>query len=52
MREANKANAKYAIIIGDKELESGKVEIKDLSSGIQQRVPLVDLLSHLNSLSI
>ena len=51
MREANKAGAKYAIIMGDQELESGQAEVKDLSTGDQQKVALDDLSSHMNSLS-
>ena len=51
MREANKAGAKYAIIMGDQELESGQAEVKDLSTGDQQKVSLDQLTDHMNSLS-
>ena len=51
MREANKAGAKYAIIMGDQELESGQAEVKDLSTGDQQKVALDQLTDHMNSLS-
>lgn len=51
MREANKAGASYAIILGDQELESGQAEVKDLSTGDQQKVSLNQLTDHMNSLS-
>ena len=50
MREANKVGADYAIIIGDKELEVGQAEVKNLSTGDQNRVPLNQLPDHINSL--
>lgn len=50
MREANKVGADYAIIIGDKELEVGQAEVKNLSTGDQNRVPLNQLPDHMNSL--
>ncbi|MEA1882010.1 MAG: histidine--tRNA ligase [Candidatus Marinimicrobia bacterium] len=50
MREANKAGARYAILIGDRELESGEAEVKDLSSGEQQKIALDALVDHIISL--
>ena len=50
MREANKADARYAILIGDQELESGEVELKDLSTGDQKKIALDKLVDHINSL--
>ena len=38
MKEANKLNAKFSIIIGDNELQSNKVLIKDMLSGEQNNV--------------
>jgi len=38
MKEANKLNAKYALIIGDNELENKEVLIKEMSSGKQHNV--------------
>jgi len=38
MKEANKLNAKYSIIIGDDELLANKVVIKDMNSGEQENV--------------
>ena len=51
MREANKAGARYAILIGDQELESGDAELKDLSTGDQEKIALDKLVDHINSLS-
>ena len=50
MREANKVGADYAIIIGDKELEVGQAEVKNLSTGDQNKVALNQLIDHMNSL--
>ena len=50
MREANKAGARYAILIGDQELESGEAELKDLSTGDQEKIALDKLVDHINSL--
>ena len=52
MREANKADARYAILIGDQELESGEVELKDLSTGDQEKIALDKLVDHINSLPL
>jgi len=52
MREANKCGAQIAIIIGDQELELGKAEVKDLSSGEQSQVKINELVKHINSLSL
>ena len=38
MKEANKLNAKYSIIIGEDELQANKVIIKDMNSGEQKNV--------------
>jgi histidyl-tRNA synthetase len=43
MSRANAAGAKYALIIGDDELDRGEVQLKDLASGEQRAVSL-DLL--------
>lgn len=43
LNRANKAGAKFAIILGDSELENGVVTLKNLDSGDQQEVSLDDL---------
>jgi histidyl-tRNA synthetase len=44
MSRANSAGAKYALIIGDDELDSGSAQLKELASGEQRAVSL-DLLA-------
>jgi len=51
LREANKIGAKYALLIGDQELKSKSVELKNLSSGDQEKVELNKIIEHMNSLS-
>lgn len=48
MREANKCGATIAIIIGDKELVAGRAEVKDLSSGVQEKIDIKSLVDHIN----
>jgi histidyl-tRNA synthetase len=43
MREANRINARWAIILGDGELDTGRAIVKDLASGEQQEVPFDEL---------
>jgi histidyl-tRNA synthetase len=52
MREANKCGATIAIIIGDKELVTGRGEVKDLSSGVQQKIDIKSLVDHINTLHL
>ena len=52
MREANKCGATIAIIIGDKELVTGRAEVKDLSSGVQQKIDIKSLVDHINTLHL
>lgn len=40
LNRANKAEARFAVILGDSELENGVAMLKDLDSGDQQEVPL------------
>lgn len=44
MREANKTGARYALIIGEEERKSGKVALKEMSTGAQQTVSLEALV--------
>ena len=43
MREANRLGAKKVIIVGDRELEEGVYEVKDMQTGEQVRMPQVEL---------
>ena len=51
MREANKLGAKYAIIIGDNELQQNRAQLKDLTSGNQEIIDMDSIVSHITSLS-
>jgi histidyl-tRNA synthetase len=43
MREANRLGAKKVIIVGDRELQEGVYEVKDMQTGEQVRMPQVKL---------
>ncbi len=45
LTRASKADAEFAVIIGDNELEAGKVMVKNLDSGDQQEVAFDGLIS-------
>ena len=51
MREANKLGAKYVIIIGENELQQNQFELKDLTTGNQEKVDLDSIVKHMSSLS-
>ena len=40
MKEANKINAKYVIVIGDDELTNQKAKLKNMSDGIEKEIEL------------
>ena len=39
MKEADRSGARWAVIIGDDEIDAGEVTLKDLTSGDQKRIP-------------
>lgn len=39
MREANRQNARFALMLGDNELESGTIAVKDMVTGEQEVMP-------------
>lgn len=45
MKYANKLGAKYSVILGDSEIESGKAELKEMESGEKTEVALADLVA-------
>jgi len=47
MREANRQNARYAVILGDSELEAGSVQLKGMETGNQEQVPFEALAKRL-----
>jgi histidyl-tRNA synthetase len=44
MNRANKANARFALIIGDQEFKDGTVSVKDMSTSQQETVPLLQVI--------
>jgi len=49
MREANRLNALYVLILGDDEMERGVISVKDLRQGDQSSVPEAEIISVLQS---
>jgi histidyl-tRNA synthetase len=47
MKAADRSGAKFAIVLGDRDLEAGSVQVKDLASGEQSAVALDDLITTL-----
>ena len=45
MRRANKLKARYALILGEQELKSGKAVLRDMEGKTQEDIPLNDLLT-------
>lgn len=43
LNRANKANARFAVVIGDNELETGVAALKNLDSGVQQNIAFAEL---------
>jgi len=49
LREADKRGARYAIILGENELESGQATVRDMKAGDQADVPLDELVDWLKT---
>ncbi|MDX1581713.1 MAG: His/Gly/Thr/Pro-type tRNA ligase C-terminal domain-containing protein, partial [Alphaproteobacteria bacterium] len=47
MKQANKANAWAAIVVGGEELEKGRVSVRDLDAGEQSEVPRDQIVENL-----
>ncbi|MFE2285786.1 histidine--tRNA ligase [Streptomyces sp. NPDC059443] len=45
MKDANRSGARFAVVAGDRDLEEGVVQLKDMESGEQAPVALADLVS-------
>jgi histidyl-tRNA synthetase len=45
MKAADRSGARWAVVLGDRDLEAGVAPLRDLRSGEQQPVPLDDLVS-------
>jgi histidyl-tRNA synthetase len=51
MREANKLNARYVIVVGEQELQQRKVALKSMDSGSQEEIDFDDLENALIAVS-
>lgn len=49
MREANKQNASYVVVIGEKELRSGSVNLKEMRTGTERSIPIDQLATHVHN---
>lgn len=49
LKKASEKMARYAIILGQEEMESGNCKIKDLETREEQSIPLINLLSYLEA---
>jgi histidyl-tRNA synthetase len=47
MKAADRSGAAYAVVVGERDLEAGVAQLKDLSSGDQTAVPLTELVATL-----
>ncbi len=47
MKAADRSGAAYAVVLGDRELEAGEAQLKDLRAHAQTAVPLASLVDHL-----
>ena len=50
MKGADRANARFALVLGDQELEAGTVALKDLAAHEQHDVPVGDVVKQLREL--
>ncbi|MBU1044223.1 MAG: histidine--tRNA ligase [Candidatus Omnitrophica bacterium] len=48
MRQANKLNCAYVLILGDDELANNNIQLKNMDDGTQQLISLDDLVNYLN----
>jgi histidyl-tRNA synthetase len=47
MKAADRSGAAYAVVVGERDLEVGVAQLKDLVSGEQSAVPLTELVARL-----
>ena len=47
MKAADRSGAAYAVVLGDRDLEAGEAQLKDLREHAQVAVPLDDLVRRL-----
>ena len=47
MERANRTGARVAILLGDDDIANGVAQVKDLTSGTQEAVPIANIPAHL-----
>ena len=47
MKDANRENARFAIIVGDHELESGRFTFRDMVGSDEEALPFREILNRL-----
>jgi len=47
MKYANKINARYVVVIGEEEIASGRIKVKDMSSGGEEEIDISRLVSYI-----
>ena len=47
MKSADRSGAKFAVIVGDRDLEAGIAQIKDMTTGEQQQIAFTDVVQFL-----
>jgi histidyl-tRNA synthetase len=50
MKAADRSGASHAVVVGERDIEAGVAQVKDLTTGDQTAVPLDDLVAHLQEL--
>jgi histidyl-tRNA synthetase len=50
MKAADRSGARFAVIVGERDLADGAAQLKELGSGDQRAVPLDDLVATLVSI--
>lgn len=50
MKAADRSGARYAVVLGDRDLAEGVVQLKDLTSGEQKPVPVGDVVATIQGL--
>ena len=47
MKAADRSGARWAIIVGEKELADGQVQVKDMANGDQRSISVEDVVGQL-----
>tara|TARA_B100000287_G_C20653044_1_gene787649 strand:+ start:216 stop:1484 length:1269 start_codon:yes stop_codon:yes gene_type:complete len=51
LRDANRSGARYALILGEHEIENSTISFKDLASSDQKTIPQLDLINFFDNLT-